>query len=142
MQHTVLNSLKEKIKNINFYYCTLAVILLVGIILRLKAYFTGYTLWLDECSLALSIIKRGVLGFFSPLEHIQSAPPLFMMLTKFITNIFGINKFSLRLIPNVSAILALPAFYLFAKKFLEKKYSVVIALVLFSLNYQIVYYSV
>lgn len=142
MQHTVLNSLKEKIKNINFYYCTLAVILLVGIILRLKAYFTGYTLWLDECSLALSIIKRGVLGFFSPLEHIQSAPPLFMMPTKFITNIFGTNKFSLRLIPNVSAILALPAFYLFAKKFLEKKYSVVIALVLFSLNYQIVYYSV
>ncbi len=38
--------------------------------------------------------------------------------------------------------MALPAFYLFAKKFQKRKYSVVIALVLFSLNYQIVYYSV
>lgn len=142
MLNTALNNLKNKIKNISLYHYIIIIILSIGAILRLKAYFAGYTLWLDECSLSLSIINRGIFGYFTPLEHTQSAPSLFMMLTKLITNIFGINEFSLRLIPNISAIFTLSAFYLFAKKILEKKYSVVIALVLFSLNYQTVYYSV
>ncbi len=157
--------------NFNVWQALLAAAFFVGIFLRTKAYFSGYTLWLDECSLSLSIIKKGIFGYFAPLEHTQSAPPLFMMLTKFVTFIFGgvftagagvfssvfgeagrmggvlgrgvgINEFSLRLVPFISSIASIPLFYFVSKKFLEKKFSRFAALLLFCVNYPLIYYSV
>lgn len=128
------------IKNFNMFQIICTGILLIGILLRAKAYFTGYTLWLDECSLSLSIIHRSITGFFTPLEHTQSAPALFMILTKLITNIFGINEFSLRFIPFTASVIALPVFYIFSGKFLNKKHSIIIAFLLFCINYHLIYY--
>lgn len=137
--------MKDKFSNLNIkdrvFYGVLVFILLSGMLIRLKVYLSGFTLWLDECSLSLSIMHRSIFGYFSPLEHTQSAPVLFMMATKAVTSIFGINEFSLRLIPFLSSILALPIFYFFSKKFLEKKYSIIVALLLFSINYNLIYYS-
>ncbi len=118
------------------------IILFIGVLLRAKACFAGYTLWLDECSLSLSIMHENISGLFKPLEHTQSAPFLFMAATKCITGIFGINEFSLRFIPFIASILALPVFYIFSGKFLSKKYSILIAFLLFSINFHLVYYSV
>lgn len=123
------------------YIVILVLVFIAGICIRAKSYFSGYTFWLDECSLALNIMHRNIFGYFSPLEHVQSAPPFFMMATKVITHFFGINEFSLRFIPFVSSIASLPLFYLFSKKFLTKKYSIVIAFLLFALNCQLFYFG-
>lgn len=139
----IMQKFKNYLKTwVSFYAVILAVIFLLGTSLRAKAYFAGYSMWLDECSLALSIMHRSIFGFFTPLEHVQSAPPFFMMATKLLTNIFGINEYALRFIPFFASICSLPLFYIFSKKILYKKVSLLIALVLFAVNYRLVYYGV
>ena len=136
-----------KLKNclkiqVSLYTVVLTLIFCIGIFLRAKAYLAGYSMWLDECSLALSIMHRGIFGFFAPLEHVQSAPPFFMMATKILTNIFGVNEASLRFIPFFASICSLPLFYIFSKKILSKKKSLLIALLFFAVNFRLVYYGV
>lgn len=123
------------------YYILLFIILCAGVLLRSVAYFSNYTLWLDECSLALNVLNKGFSGFFAKLDYIQSAPPLFMGLTKIVTGILGFNTFSLRLLPFLSSLLALPLFYFFSKKILSNKISVITAFAVFCLNYNLIYYS-
>lgn len=114
----------------------------IGVFLRLKAYFASYSFWMDECSLAINIIKRGIFGFFAPLEHYQSAPPLFLSLTKILTLIFGNDEKVYRFIPLVCSIASIPLFYLCSRKFLSNKITLIFALLLFNLNYQLIYFSI
>ncbi len=124
------------------YWFLFAFIFILGIFLRFKAFLLNFPLWLDECSLSLSIIDRGIFGYFAKLEHIQSAPPLFMMITKVHTMLFNINGYSLRFISFISSILSFILFYIFVNKILSKKYTILISLFLFAVNYQLIYYTI
>lgn len=137
--HVYLN--KGLIKNY-FYWFLLAFVFIFGIFLRFKAFFLNFPLWLDECSLSLSIIDRGIFGYFTKLEHIQSAPPLFMMITKVFTIPLNINGYSLRLFSFISSVLSLPLFYLFSRKILSGKYAILASMFLLAVNYQLIYYTV
>ncbi len=115
-------------------------ILLSGVIVRLRQYLYNRSLWLDEASLALNIIERDYSGFFKPLAYGQAAPPFFMVLTEFVTDIFNSNsEFFLRLVPLICGLLSLFLFYILAKKFLNR--GIPLALILMSFSKYTIYYS-
>lgn len=131
---------KTFIKKHWFNFIILSIILL-GVILRAMGYLSLPSLWHDECSLAVSIITRNISGMLLPLEHNQCAPVIFMVLTKFVTMIFGEGELQLRLIPFLSGILSIIVFYFLSKKVLHSKLSIAFALLLFSINANLIYYS-
>ncbi len=62
----------------------------LAVIVRVYLFiFVEKSLWLDEAALALNILDKGYLELFQPLQYAQSAPPLFLLCTKFLTEIFG-----------------------------------------------------
>ncbi len=126
----------------NLYKIFIILIILAGIIVRIKAYLLQNSLWLDESALALSILKRNLFGFFTPLEHFQKAPPIFMMLTELATYMFGNTKeLALRSISLISSILALFVFFRISTEVLKNKFAILFANYLFSLNFYIIFYS-
>ena len=123
------------------YYILLGIICFAGLALRIKAFVAGRPLWHDECSLALNIFdNNNIFAYFKPLNYTQAAPPLFMIATKIITNIFGINEYTLRFIPLLSGILSIPAFYILSRRFISNIWVILIANLLFAINYQLIYY--
>lgn len=132
--------MSESIKN-KFNSIITTAIILLGVILRLKTYYNARPLWHDEASLASSIINRGILGFFTPLDFLQKAPPLFMSATKAVTIFLGESETALRLLPFLASIISLGLFYIVSKKVLNSPYSVIIANFLFAINYELIYYG-
>lgn len=116
----------------------IAFIFALAIFLRAKVYLTGHSLWLDECSLAMSVINNKFVG---ALEYGQAAPSGFLLISKLATLVFGISEQTLRLIPFLSSILAVFGFYWLSKIYLNRKFSIIIANFLFGINYYLIYYS-
>ena len=75
-----------------FNFIIILIIILIGIYIRTKLLLTNYSFNLDECSLGANIY-HSYKDFFHPLKYTQFAPPLFMVTSKFILNLFsGINN--------------------------------------------------
>lgn len=85
-----------------------AVLLALGLILRLRQYLFNRSLWLDEAYLATSFVDRD-LGelLFHPLANGQVAPLGFLLLVKAVTSVLGTHDWSLRLLPLLSGVLSL-----------------------------------
>ena len=128
-------------KKDTIYFVAIFFILLFGFLFRLKAYLSCRPVWLDETFLFFNIYKKGFLSFFSILDLCQSAPPLFLGIEKIFVSIFGIKEFSLRLFPFLCSFASLPAFYFFSKSILNKRISIIIANILFSVNLYLIFYS-
>jgi hypothetical protein len=118
----------------------LAAILAAGIVLRLVAYGTGRSLWLDEASLASSIITRSYAGLLRPLDYDQVAPIGFLVVERLAVAAFGPNEYALRLLPLVAGIGALFLFRRIAERCLAPG-GVLLALALFSLSSHLIYFS-
>lgn len=116
-------------------------IILLGISLRLKGFWANPSMWHDEFSLATSIINRSFIGLLSPLENGQCAPVIFMILTKTLTLFTKSNEIGFKIIPMISSIASIFVFYFLSKKMFNKSYSVIIALIFFTINYNLIYYS-
>ena len=127
--------------NKKWYLIVIAAIFIMGIVLRSMVYAYNRPLWLDECQIARSILDRSIFGFFSSLEGLQSAPPLFMMTVKLFSLIFGIKEFALRMFPFLCGLITILVFYKFSKLFLIRKWSVIIASFLFAVNRELIYYA-
>lgn len=123
------------------YNITIVLILILGIFLRTKAYLFIRPLWHDETALAYNILRRNIFGFFTPLDFLQKAPPLFMSGVKLVTTILSPAELQLRLIPFLSSIGSVIIFYLLSNKILLKKGSILIANLLFAINYYLIYYA-
>lgn len=100
-------------------YGLLAVIFIMivaGIIIRLKLILFNQSLWSDECSLYLNISKFDYWQFFKPLAWFQVAPPIFMVIEKFFFDLFKNvlpMEMSLRLFPlfcSIATLFLLPFF--------------------------------
>lgn len=123
------------------YNLILILILILGILLRIKTYSSIRPLWTDETALACNILQRNIFEFFKPLEYFQKAPALFMMTTKAVTNLFGTSELALRLMPFLASIASLFLFYKLSTKVLLKKSSILVSNFLFAINYHLIYYS-
>src|SRR5258706_3723570 len=117
-----------------------AILLLVGFVLRIRQYLTGRSLWIDEAMLALNIVNRDFAGLFKPLDYDQGTPLGFLLVEKFFNILLGKSEFVLRLFPLMMGLAALWLFYLLLKRTTSGT-GLLLALALFALNPRLVYYS-
>lgn len=117
-----------------------AFLFIVGILLRLRQYLTGRSLWADEAMLALNIVNRSAAELFRPLDYDQGAPPGFLLVEKTFQLLFGRNEYALRLFPLLAGILSIWLFYLLLRRTTSGA-GLLTALALFVLNPRLVYYS-
>jgi uncharacterized membrane protein len=111
-----------------------------GFVLRLRQYFSGRSLWLDEAMLANNILSRTFTGLFQPLSDNQGAPVGFLLLQKTITLILGNSEYALRLLPFVAGILSLAAMFALMRK-ITSPFVGTLALALFAFSPALVYYA-
>ena len=113
----------------------------MGLILRIRSFITGRSLWLDEAMLALNILNRSFGGLFQqPMEYGQSSPIGYVISVKAITLIFGDSEYSLRLYSLIAGCFALILIAIVSRNTLGKAGGL-IALVLFAFNPDLIYYS-
>lgn len=129
------------IKKSNYvFFIILFFFIAIGIFFRCYFYSFGRTFWNDECALILNIINTN--NYFTQLDYNQAAPPIFMYLSKIFYRIFHFKpEFVTRFIPFLSSIISIPIFFKIADKILKNKTSSLIAVILFSINYQLCYYA-
>ncbi len=94
-------------------------ILLIGALLRLKVYFDNRDFFLDEINLCRNIANRNILDLFLPLEFGQHAPPLFLVLCKWLSQIFGNNEYAFRLLPLIAGLISIILFYKICRHFIS-----------------------
>ena len=119
-------------------------ILIFGAILRLRQYFSGRSLWADEAMLALNIVNRNFAELFKPLEYDQGAPLGFLLVEELFNVVFGRHELILRFFPLLAGLASLWLFYLLLMSLrggAERRRSNLLALALFALNPQLVYYT-
>ena len=119
--------------------CGRLVLVLVGlgIICRLAQYLAGISYWHDEAALVLNILDKSARELLGPLDYVQTAPPLFLLAAKSCANSMGVSEYTLRLVPQMSAILALALFALLAWRVLKPQ-AAVFATALFALSPQFI----
>ena len=116
-------------------------IILLGLVLRFRAFLTGRSLWLDEAMLALNILNRSFGGLFQqPMEYGQSSPIGYVVSVKAFTLILGNSEYALRFYSLLAGCLALILMAVISKDILGKTGSL-IALTLFAFNPQLIYYT-
>ncbi len=111
-----------------------------GLVLRLRAYVSGRSLWLDEAMLALNILQRDFWGLMKALDYEQGAPLGFLLLQKLFTTLAGDGELGLRLLPFLAGCATLILFPLALKRFLAAP-GLLLALALLAFSPTLVYYS-
>lgn len=97
----------------------MAVAVAAGAGLRIARYAVDRSLWADEAFLALNILHRSFSGLAQPLDYYQGAPVFFLWAEKGVTGLFGDGSLSLRLLPMLASVAALPLMALLARRLLD-----------------------
>ena len=127
-----------KPRHINFW---IAVVILIGAVLRSIQFFGATSLWFDELTSALNIQSRSFYQLATQqLDYNQVAPVGFLYLEKISALIFGENDFAYRFFPWLLSLISLPLFLQISKKFLSGTY-LLGSLILFSGSYAAFIYS-
>ena len=121
------------------YKIGLAVILALGILFRCYVFLRNQSLWCDEVHLAFNIYEKSYWELLRGLDRMQAAPPGFSIASKLLLNIFNpatdyYRDMVLRIIPFVSGLCTIPAFYYFSKLVFNNKKYMLWSLLLFNLN--------
>lgn len=98
----------------------LAVSLGLGVVIRLRQYVAGRSLWADEAALGLNIINRTAPELLRPLDYSQGAPVGYLLLTRLAVVLAGPGELALRAVALVSGLLALLLFAVLARKVLDE----------------------
>ena len=77
-------------------------IVALGIAIRLAVYLYNRGFWQDEASLALNVVDMSFGQLLGRLNNDQVAPPLFLLISKLLSQLLGLSEYSLRLIPLIS----------------------------------------
>ncbi len=133
------NSISKTDKYNLIYAIALSFIFAAGIFIRLFFYLKNPPMYVDECLLALNFMDN--VNIFGPLENLQKAPLLFLLLSKLNLNLFGYSEYSCRLIPLIASIISIPFMHIAASRFLDKKLAIIIVDVLFVISPVLIFYS-
>ncbi len=124
----------------SFLILMIAVIILIGVILRVRQYVVNRSLWIDEAMLALNIVDRSFAELTQPLDYGQGAPVGFLFLQKIIIQGLGNKDYILRLLPLIAGIVAIFLMYNVAKRYVGVR-GVPVALGLFAVSVPLIYYT-
>ncbi len=114
---------------------------LVGIGLSIYQYIFNRSLWLDEAKLAHNIVDRDYLELLEPMDSNQVAPFLFLWIERFFCQVFGINEFSLRLLPLIAFFCSIFLVFKVSKLLIKNSTISWLVLVLFCLSPLLIYYA-
>ena len=128
-------------KKFSIEQITIAILLGLGILLPLIQFLYNRSLWLDEAWVALNIIHKGYFELLKPLDYVQVAPILFLIIEKFFSTLIPNSEYGLRLFPLLSYWASLFFFYKTIKILFNNKIATIFALSLFVLNVMLIYYS-
>src|SRR5438067_11371645 len=78
------------------HYGVLAALLAVGTVIRVVQFLHRPSLSVDEAMLVLSIGSSSYGGLLRRLDYGQTAPVLFLWVTRFVTRLGGVIDFNLR----------------------------------------------
>lgn len=118
----------------------IAIAVAVGVALRFAALAQNRSLWRDEASLVFNLRHRGVLGFATPLDHDQGAPPGFFSLAQNVGGLLGGSELAYRAVPFAASCAALVlAAVLFRRRFTP--IAAVVAVALLALSPALVFYA-
>ena len=110
-----------------------------GIFVRLFNYITC-NYWNDTFALADAIIRRPFRSLLTvTLDNMQSAPPLFLLLSKSLGELFGYGEPVLGFIPFAAGVLAMFIFYRLLKDF--SCGTILVVMTLFAFNPVLIFYS-
>ncbi len=114
----------------------------LGVILRIRQFLHGRSMWLDEISLALSLREFGPLEILTtPLLGRQSAPPGYLLAAATSVSIFGDNDYGLRLTALASGIGSLILAVVIARRLLTSTWAQIGFVSLMALSPSLIYYS-
>ncbi len=116
------------------------VLVALGILIRLVVYAQDRSLWMDEASLFYNLKGMPVLDFSSPLTGDQLAPLGFMITERALIAVLGASRHAVRLLPFICGIGSLLFFAHLAPRILSRR-AALVALVLFALSDDLIYYS-
>lgn len=129
-----------KIFNI-LYFAAIAVIIILGIIIRTDVLINESSFFGDEGALISIIKQRSFLGLFRDLEFAQSCPSVFLVINKVIYSLFGMNEVALRFIPYFFGLLSFSIVPFFKDFLFKNKILNLVLMTALIINYQLLYYS-
>lgn len=88
----------------------IGLLILGPVILCVIVYFQDRSLLLDSLNLSRNVYERSYFELLSPLDYEQSAPLLFLWLSKLVTSILGFSQYILRFVPLVAGLVAILLF--------------------------------
>lgn len=109
------------------------VVVVFGIVMRLRQFLANRSLSQDEGMLALNIVNRSFSGLFRQLDFLQGAPAGFLVLEKVAVNAFGNDESSLRLLPFIAGSVAVALIVFLARETVAPA-AVPLAVALFALS--------
>lgn len=124
-----------------WYSILIFLVILLGFYLRFKGYWANPSFGHDECGAAWNIKFKNYKELFGILRFLQVAPPLFLILTKFLTQVFGYSEKVFRFIPFITSFISIFAFYFLAKKSFNNKLAILFSIFLFVINQRLIVYS-
>ena len=142
-----LDLLMMRIKNYDIYFFSTIIVIILGIIIRTKLLILNPSHWYDSYALALNL-ENSYSNLFKPLYYSQVAPPFFLVINKFIYNIFytggsiEFKDFIIRLFPYFCSILSLPIFALCVQKIFKSSIITLVATFLLSFNTWAINYAI
>jgi hypothetical protein len=113
---------------------------IAGVVLRIQQYWPIRSLWHDEAALAVNIVQRSFAELLQPLDFNQGAPIGFLMIEKALGVAFGYDVRVLRFVPFLCSLIALPVFWLLARRTLGLQ-AALIAFGLFALTRPLAFYA-
>lgn len=111
-----------------------------GAAVRLRLFAAGRSYWFDEAAMVLNLVRRSPLELLQPLDHRQSAPPLFLWLERLVVLVAGPAELALRAIPFVAGVATLVVVWRVAKRLLPDE-AALVTLALAAFSPLLIYYS-
>ena len=84
----------------------------LGVVIRLRQFAAGRSLWLDEAALGLNIIQRSAAELLRPLDYLQGAPIGYLWLVRLAVVLGGPSERMLRAVSLLAGVAALLLFCL------------------------------
>ena len=97
--------------------------IIVGIGFSIINFLNFRSLWLDEASVALYIVKKSASELLQPLDYDQVAPIAFLQIEKFFASLFGNADWTMRIYPLISFFISIFLLYSTTQKLLKSKLS-------------------